>query len=58
MGMSEKQTYDKEKHCESCYEQADEICDKLDNCEYCFECLVGQNDSEHLYRCWGVHQAE
>ena len=56
--MSEKQTYDKDKHCESCYEQADEICDKLENCEYCFECLVSTNDSKHLFECWGVHQAE
>lgn len=53
-----KPEYDPEKHCESCYEQAGEICDSLDNCEYCFECLVSTNDEEHLYRCWRVWQAE
>lgn len=50
--------YDKDKHCESCYEQADTIAEKLDNCELCFECLVGTNDNKHLFECWGVHQAE
>jgi hypothetical protein len=50
--------YDKNEHCESCYEQADFITEKLDNCELCFECLVASNDSKHLYECWGVHQAE
>ena len=50
--------YDKELHCESCYEQADYINEKLDNCELCFECLVGTNDNKHLFECWGVHQAE
>ena len=50
--------YDKELHCESCYEQADYINEKLDNCELCFECLVGTNDNKHLFECWGIHQAE
>jgi hypothetical protein len=49
--------YDKELHCESCYEQADYINEKLDNCELCFECLVGTNDNKHLFECWGAHQA-
>ena len=50
--------YNSSEHCESCYEQADTITEKLDNCELCFECLVGTNDNKHLFECWGVHQAE
>jgi hypothetical protein len=48
--------YDNTLHCENCYE-SDHITEKLDNCELCFECLVGTNDDEHFFRCWQVHQA-
>jgi len=52
-----KKVYDPNEHCESCYEQADFITEKIDNCELCLECLVGTNDDEHFFRCWQVHQA-
>lgn len=53
-----KPEYNPEHHCQSCYEATGELYDSLDNCEYCFECLVSTNDSKHLFECWGVHQAE
>jgi hypothetical protein len=53
-----KKIYDPSQHCQNCYEQADFITEKLDTCENCFECLVAENDPEHLYRCWKVWQAE
>lgn len=49
--------YDKDKHCESCYEQADTITNKIENCELCVECLYSTNDNTHIYQCWKVHQA-